>query len=786
MVELTNSGVYVFNSREILEDTPDNRVELQQRLSREGSEPRSGTIAYSILASHNQSGDMENLQLKFDALASHDITYVNIIQTAKVSGVDAFPLPYILTNCHNSLCAVGGTINGDDHRFGLSAAKHYGGIFVPPHLGVIHSYIRETHSGCGRMILGSDSHTRYGSLGTMGIGEGGGELVKQLLSQTYDIPYPRIVGVYLSGKVRQGVGPHDVSLALTKAVFDNGFVKNSVLEFFGPGIAALSADFRYGIDVMTTETACLSSIWETDAVVRDFLETHGRLDEYRELKARPVAYYDALIRIDLSTIKPMIALPFHPSNAFEIDALLANPVDILRAVEQDGMALIGEENPGLQFDLTSKVDAQGKIRIDQGIIGGCAGGTFENIMTAAAILSAQQSMDAPGAYPGDSPFSLSIYPGSQPILLALTKKGAIQQLISQGAVIRTAFCGPCFGAGDVPPNNGLSIRHSTRNFPNREGSRPGDGQIASVCLMDARSIAATALNGGYLSSAENLGIPDYAGQYSFDAAPYTARVYQGVGRPQRDIPVEYGPNIVDWPPMSDLGEDLLVKIVSFITDPVTTTDELIPSGETSSYRSNPIGLAEFTLSRKDKDYVGRAKAVRQAEIEREALAAGEIPAGAAFPALADLREFPDVLARSAGLASKSGGDFFRNLRIGSAIFARKPGDGSAREQAASCQKVLGGWANFALEYATKRYRSNCINWGIIPFTLEGFPVFNNGDYVFIPGILSAIRKKDTTVAAYCLRGTECIPFALPVPVFSDSEADLVIAGSLINYNRKNR
>jgi aconitate hydratase len=758
--------VYVFNSREILADTPENAGVLRSRLPQDKDAPRRGTIAYGIISAHNMSGDEKKLQLKFDALASHDITFVNIIQTARVSGLEAFPLPYVLTNCHNSLCAVGGTINEDDHAFGFSTAKKYGGVYVPPHLGVIHSYIRETQAGCGRMILGSDSHTRYGALGTMGVGEGGGELVKQLLNQTYGIAYPKVIGVYLTGKPRPGVGPQDAALALIGAVFQGGLVKNAVLEFLGDGVSGLSADFRCGIDVMTTETTCWSSIWETDEVIRDYFRVHGREGDYRKLSPGPVAYYDRLIRLDLSALKPMIALPFHPSNVWEIDALLENPGDIFCGVEKDAAALI--EYPGVKIALTDKIDEQGRIRIDQGIIAGCAGGTYENIMAAAAILGETGT--------GRDFFSLSVYPGSQPVLLDLTRNGCISRLIASGAVVRTAFCGPCFGAGDVPANKGLSIRHTTRNFPNREGSRPMDGQIASVALMDSRSIAATARNGGILTSAEAFpveGIPIPA--YRYDDAPYRNRVYNGIGLARTEEPLCYGPNITDWPDMEDLGEHLLVKIVSFITDPVTTTDEIIPSGETASYRSNPQGLAEFTLSRKDPAYVGRAKAVRQLELARqEAVNAADGCSGLPDIAgiLAKLKRLPEGKALELG-----------SLRIGSAIYAVKPGDGSAREQAASCQRVLGGAANFAQEYATKRYRSNLINWGILPFKVEGEPPFKNGDYVFIPGIAAAVQGGGS-LTAYVLREDGASAFTLETPDITPSEKEIVLAGSLINYNRK--
>ncbi|MDR3338220.1 MAG: hydratase [Treponema sp.] len=791
MVELIDRGAYLFNGRELLTDSPENAGILEKRLGgdREGAQKkgREGTISHGILSSHNTSKNEGELKLQFDALASHDITFVNIIQTAKACGLEQFPVPYILTNCHNSLCAVGGTINEDDHVFGLSAAKKYGGIFVPPHLAVIHSYVRETQAGCGRMILGSDSHTRYGALGAMGVGEGGGELVKQLLRGTYDISYPKVAAVYVTGAPRNGVGPQDIALALIGAVFKSGFVKNGILEFVGQGIASLPAEYRCGIDVMTTETACWSSIWETDDSIREYLSLHKRGEDYKRLFPADVAYYDKVIKIDLSAIKPMIALPFHPSNTYEIDALLANPGDILRKVEKDGTELLG--TPNIQFTLTDKIDAKGRIHVDQGIVAGCAGGTYENIMTVAAILEGGAPINT-----GGNNFSLALYPGSQPVLLELAKNGCIASLLSHGAVFRTAFCGPCFGAGDVPANGGLAIRHTTRNFPSREGSRPMDGQIASVALMDARSIAATAVNGGCLTSAENA-VSGRSFSYNYDDSPYKARVYFGTGAPDKTVSLHYGPNITDWPDMADLGEYLLLKIVSFITDPVTTTDEIIPSGETSSYRSNPIGLAEFTLSRKDPSYVGRAKAVREAEdARRKIIAAGEIPRDSlgSFPAFKTLPEFTEVLTELRKLPAAAFD--LRDLRIGSALYAVKPGDGSAREQAASCQRVLGGAANFAREYATKRYRSNLINWGILPFVLDSDPAFKKGDYIFIPGIRNAIKEGRDTVEASLVQVQPVSPdtnqlfcvvsrFTQKMPELTPGEREIVLAGSLINYNR---
>ncbi|MDR2245459.1 MAG: hydratase [Treponema sp.] len=791
MVELIDGGVWLFNGREAVADTPENYPLLEKRLGadRVKKPAREGTITYGILASHNQGTDESGLKLKFDALASHDITFVNIIQTAQACGLGRFPLPYILTNCHNSLCAVGGTINEDDHLFGLSAAEKYGGVWVPAHLAVIHSYMRETWAGCGRMILGSDSHTRYGALGTLGVGEGGGELVKQLLRGTYDMVHPPVVGVYLSGKPVNGVGPQDVALALIGAVFRNGFVKNAVLEFTGEGVAALSADFRSGIDVMTTETTCWSSIWETDETIRDYLAVHKRAADYRPLRPADIAYYDRFIRIDLSRVKPMIALPFHPSNVYEIDTLLENPGDILRQVEKDAERLF--ENRNIRFSLAGKLDGKGRIRVDQGIIAGCAGGTYENIMAASAVLEqgrGQQDGGVPGA------FSLSVYPGSQPVLLELVGNGCAGNFISRGVILRTAFCGPCFGAGDVPANNGLSIRHSTRNFPNREGSRPADGQIASVALMDARSIAATLVNGGCLTSAEHFSVPDKFPPYHYDDSPYRARVFNGTGQPRKAAPLRCGPNITSWPEMENLGEHLLLRIVSFITDPVTTTDEIIPSGETSSFRSNPVGLAEFTLSRKDPSYVGRAKALREAEMLRLRLVKdGFSGRGIEFPKFGPLPELSPVISELIKIPAVDFLDF-GDMRIGSAIYAIKPGDGSAREQAASCQRVLGGLANFAREYATRRYRSNLINWGILPFTLDGEPVFGNGDYIFIPHIRTALVKAKETVDAFIVQATQVSPdtndfvfvntsFTLGIPALTPEEKEIVLAGSLINYNK---
>jgi len=768
-VELIEGDVFLNNRREI----------VPAEKAHNGTAP--GTITHGILAAHDEGGGFSDsgaagkmLHLRFDALASHDITYVGIIQTAKVSGLSAFPVPYILTNCHNSLCAVGGTINEDDHVFGLSAARKYGGIYVPPHLAVIHSYMREAWAGCGKMILGSDSHTRYGALGTLAVGEGGGELVKQFLSQRYDMAYPKVIGVYLEGKPKPWVGPMDIALVIIGAVYKNGFAKNAVLEFSGPGIASLSAEYRNGIDVMTTETVCWSSIWETDDTIRDYLALHRRSGDYRELKPAESACYNGMIKINLEKIKPMIALPFHPSNVYELDDLLENGGDIFRQIEKNATETFGKP---IDLGLMEKVDSKGRIQVDQGIIAGCAGGTFDNIMAAAEILNATKETAS------TSHFALSVYPGSQPVYLELARNGALASLAASGAVVKTAFCGPCFGAGDVPSNKGLSIRHSTRNFPNREGSKPKEGQIASVALMDARSIAATAQNGGILCSAEKT-MEHHGGKsltgytYHFDDAPYKARVYNGYGRPDPEAVIRYGPNIADWPPMEALGENLLVKIVSFITDPVTTTDELIPSGETSSYRSNPLALAEFTLSRKDPDYVPMAKAVRDKTGETKA------ELDAVYNGL-----------KTAGIRTESA------VQTASAIFAVKPGDGSAREQAASCQRVLGGIANFANEYATKRYRSNLINWGLIPFVIDGKPPFQNGDYIFIPEIKALIRGEKPSVEAQVFRPESkkdngktgapesvesCGSFTLAAPELNPAERELLLAGSLINYNRNRK
>ena len=761
MIDLKNGGAYLVNGTEWIEDTAEAGAAIAAKTGKNVSkeEAKQGTIAYGILKAHNTSDNMEKLKIRFDKLTSHDITFVGIIQTARASGLEKFPMPYVLTNCHNSLCAVGGTINEDDHMFGLTCAKKYGGVYVPPHQAVIHQFAREMLAGGGRMILGSDSHTRYGALGTMAMGEGGPELVKQLLNQTYDINMPGVVAVYLTGEPVKGVGPQDVALAIIGAVFANGYVKNKVMEFVGPGVASLSPDFRIGIDVMTTETTCLSSIWKTDEKVEEFYEIHGRKEDYRELNPADVAYYDGVISIDLSTVKPMIAMPFHPSNTYTIDELNANLYDILKDVEKKAEVSL---DGAVEYTLQNKVH-DGKLLVDQGIIAGCAGGGFENICAAADILK--------GKYIGSDGFTLSIYPASMPVYMELIKNGCAATLMETGAVLKTAFCGPCFGAGDTPANNAFSIRHSTRNFPNREGSKLQSGQISSVALMDARSIAATAANKGVLTAATDFDGDFTAYKYFFDANIYANRVFdsKGVADPNQEI--QFGPNIKDWPKMSPLPENLLLKVVSEIHDPVTTTDELIPSGETSSYRSNPLGLAEFALSRKDPEYVGRAKAV---QVAQKALEAGEC-AGKAVPEVGEVmgvvkKTFPNVE--------------HDNLGVGSTIFAVKPGDGSAREQAASCQKVLGGWANIANEYATKRYRSNLINWGMLPFLIEaGDLPFKNLDYIFLPGIKQAVEEKKDVIEAYVVKDGALNKFEMRLGELTDEERQIILKGCLINYNR---
>ncbi len=712
---------------------------------------KTGTMAYGILQAHNVSGDPENLKIKFDAMASHDITFVGIIQTARASGLEKFPIPYVLTNCHNSLCAVGGTINEDDHRFGLSAAQKYGGIFVPPHLAVIHQYMREKFAGCGKMILGSDSHTRYGALGTMAIGEGGGELAKQLLGRTYDVARPGVVAIYLTGALPVGCGPHDVAIALVGKLFKSGYVKNKVMEFVGPGIASLRQDTRNAIDAMTTETTCLSSIWETDETTQKFLAAHGRKEDYKHLAPAQLAYYDGLVELDLSKVRPMIALPMHPSNAFTIEQLNANLKDILHECEQNVQQLVGRKDVAL--DLCSKIE-NGRLRVDQGVIAGCAGGLFDSIYEAASILK--------GRTGGCGDYALSVYPGSQPIMMELVRTGVIADLMASGATIRTAFCGPCFGAGDVPANGALSIRHTTRNFPSREGSKPGNGQLAGVALMDARSIAATTANGGILTPATDIDYDPTVPEYRYDSASYDTRVYQGFGKGNYDALLKLGPNIKDWPQIAPLGDNLLLKVASYITDPVTTTDELIPSGETSSYRSNPLGLAEFTLSRKDPEYVSRAKAVQAEEMARRSGAGDDA-------LLAKVHAVPGCEALT-----------WDDLQIASTIFAVKPGDGSAREQAASCQRVLGAGANIVTEYATKRYRSNLINWGMLPLQLAGATPFGLGDYVLIPNARAVLKGDLQDIKAYVLGDTP-MAFTLYMAPLTADERQILSDGCLINF-----
>ena len=752
-MKLYDTGVYLQNGQEII---PENQANLP--VAKE--EAARNTIAYSILKAHNKSDNMEKLQIKFDKLTSHDITFVGIIQTARASGLEKFPVPYVLTNCHNSLCAVGGTINEDDHMFGLTCAKKYGGVYVPPHQAVIHQFAREMLAGGGKMILGSDSHTRYGALGTMAMGEGGPELVKQLLCQTYDINMPGVVAIYLKGTPRPGVGPQDVALAIIGEVFANGYVKNKVMEFVGPGVANLSADFRIGIDVMTTETTCLSSIWQTDAKIEEFYAIHGRPEDYKELKPGNVAYYDGCVEIDLSEIKPMIAMPFHPSNTYTIDELKANLDDILADVEKRAQVSLDGKVP---FTLRDKV-VDGKLYVEQGIIAGCAGGGFENICAAADILK--------GKNIGHDAFTLSVYPASTPIYMELAKNGVLAELIGTGAVVKTAFCGPCFGAGDTPANNAFSIRHTTRNFPNREGSKIQNGQISSVALMDARSIAATAANKGFLTSAEEFDGSYSEHKYYFDKSIYENRVFDSKGVADPSVEIQFGPNIKDWPEMAALADNLILKVVSEIHDPVTTTDELIPSGETSSYRSNPLGLAEFTLSRKDPAYVGRAKEIQAAQ---KAIQAGNCPA----EAVPELKPVMETIHKSYPDVDKT------NLGVGSTIFAVKPGDGSAREQAASCQKVLGGWANIANEYATKRYRSNLINWGMLPFLIPaGDLPFKNGDFLFVPGIRKAVEEKADVIKGYTVDGDTLKEFEVTLGELTDDEREIILKGCLINYNRK--
>ena len=761
MVSVLEGGAYLVNGTEVIPDSPEALAAVKAKTGKEMTKDaaRQQTIAYGILKDHNTSGNMEKLKIKFDKLTSHDITFVGIIQTARASGLEKFPVPYVLTNCHNSLCAVGGTINEDDHMFGLSCAKKYGGIYVPPHQAVIHQFAREMLAGGGKMILGSDSHTRYGALGTMAMGEGGPELVKQLLNQTYDINMPGVVGIYLTGEPVKGVGPQDVALAIIGEVFASGYVKNKVMEFVGPGVASLSADFRIGIDVMTTETTCLSSIWRTDDEIREFYEIHGRKEEYKELNPGEIAYYDGMITIDLATIRPMIAMPFHPSNTYTIEELNANLMDILDDVEKKAAVSL---DGAVDFTLKNKVK-NGKLMVDQGIIAGCAGGGFENICAAADIMK--------GSYIGSDGFTLSVYPASMPVYMELIKNGCAATLLETGAVMKTAFCGPCFGAGDTPANNAFSIRHSTRNFPNREGSKLQSGQIASVALMDARSIAATAANKGVLTAATDFDGPVNKYQYHFDANIYANRVFDSKGVADPTVEIQFGPNIKDWPAMTELPENLVLRVVSEIHDPVTTTDELIPSGETSSYRSNPLGLAEFTLSRKDPAYVGLAKDI---QVAQKAVMEGKCPLSVK-PELKQVMEVIHTIYPEVGEG---------NVGFGSTIFAVKPGDGSAREQAASCQKVLGGWANIANEYATKRYRSNLINWGMLPFLIkEGDLPFQNKDYLFFPGIRQAVMNKDEEIKAYKVGEKDLTEFTVKLGEMTDEERQIILKGCLINYNR---
>ncbi|MDO4268616.1 MAG: hydratase [Eubacteriales bacterium] len=761
MVKLYEGGAYLVNGSELVPEAEAARVKALTGKEADKEAARKGTIAYSIMEAHNTNENMDKLKIKFDAMTSHDITFVGIIQTAKASGMEKFPLPYVLTNCHNSLCAVGGTINEDDHVFGLSACKKYGGIFVPPHIAVIHQYMREMMAGCGKMILGSDSHTRYGALGTMAIGEGGGELVKQLLCDTYDISYPGVIAIYLEGSPNPGVGPQDIALAIIGAVYKNGYVKNKVMEFVGPGVSSMTTDFRNGVDVMTTETTCLSSIWRTDEDTKAFLAMHGRGGEYKELNPAEVAYYDGVVYVDLSTVKPMIAMPFHPSNTYEIEELNANLGDILRSIEVEAEKFTGDAK--LNFKLTDKIE-NGRLRATQGIIAGCAGGNYTNVMEAAHILQGRSC--------GDDEFALSVYPSSQPVYIDLVRKGAVADLMSAGAVLKTAFCGPCFGAGDTPANNGFSIRHTTRNFPNREGSKPGVGQMAAVALMDARSIAATAANGGLLTPATDV-VDDYkVPEYHFDDTVYKARIYQGYGRAEEKEELIYGPNIKDWPEMSPLTDNILLKVCSKILDPVTTTDELIPSGETSSYRSNPLGLAEFTLSRRDPEYVGRSKAVDRIE---KARSAGTAP----VEAEPELKAVFDKIRTISGQENVKDSE----TEIGSMVYAVRPGDGSAREQAASCQRVIGGLANICQEYATKRYRSNVMNWGMIPFQMKDEPdAFEVGSYIYVPDVKKALDGDMKDIKAYVI-GDQVKEISLYIADMTPIEKEIVKAGSLINYNR---
>lgn len=761
MIKLFEGGAYLVNGKELIADSAEALSAIEQKIGVKTTkeEAAKGTMAYDILSSHNTSGNMDHLKIKFDKLTSHDITFVGILQTARASGLEKFPVPYVLTNCHNSLCAVGGTINEDDHVFGLSCAKKYGGIYVPPHQAVIHQFAREMLAAGGAMILGSDSHTRYGALGTMAVGEGGPEIVKQLLEQTYDIPMPGVVAIHLTGAPQKGVGPQDIALAIIGAVFKNGYVNNKVMEFVGDGIDNLSVDFRIGVDVMTTETTCLSSIWRTDDAVKEFYEIHGRTADYKEINPAQIAYYDGVVEVNLSQIKPMIAMPFHPSNVYTIEELNANLEDILRDVEKKALVSL-DNNKDINFTLTDKI-RNGKLYVEQGVIAGCAGGGYENLCDAADILR--------GKTIGADEFSLSVYPASQPIFMELVKNGRIADLMATGATVRTAFCGPCFGAGDVPSNKGLSIRHSTRNFPNREGSKVTNGQIASVALMDARSIAATAANKGYLTAATDIDVEFTKPKYFYDKSIYDNRVFNGVGKADPSVEIKFGPNIVDWPEMHALTDHVLLKVVSMIHDPVTTTDELIPSGETSSYRSNPLGLAEFTLSRKDPAYVGKAKEVQK--VEKARIAGTDI-----YAEDEQLKDVYKTIQEKFDIVPEE-------TEVGSVIFAVKPGDGSAREQAASCQRVLGGMANIAREYATKRYRSNLINWGMLPFVFDGELSFDKDDYIFVKDIKQAIETKNDSIKAYVVnKGMKEIE--LHLGNLTDDEREIILKGCLINYNKK--
>ncbi|MCI8817033.1 MAG: hydratase [Angelakisella sp.] len=763
MVKLYDTGVYLVNGRELVPDGPEAGAALRQLTGREvpKEEAVRGTMAYGIIQAHNTSGDPDRLKIKFDSITSHDITYVGIIQTARASGMTRFPIPYVLTNCHNSLCAVGGTINEDDHMFALSAAKKYGGIYVPTNMAVIHSYNREMMTRCGKMILGSDSHTRYGALGTMAVGEGGGELAKQLLGRTYDFARPGVIGIYLTGKPQKGVGPQDVALSIIGKVYANGYVKNRVMEFVGDGVDSLPVEYRNGIDVMTTETTCWSSIWRTDAKVEEYYDIHGRKEDYRELNPAAVAYYDGLVYVDLSKVEPTIAMPFHPSNTYTIAEFKAHPKDVIAAVTEAGRKQF--ENAKFEFALDQKL-RNGEIWVDQGLVAGCSGGTFDNVCAVADILDGHSC--------GNGSFTMSVYPGSQPAYLELVKNGAIQKIVSAGAIVRECFCGPCFGAGDTPANQEFSIRHTTRNFPNREGSKPGEGQISYVALMDARSIAATAINGGRLTAATEIDASYTTPKYFFDQSIYEKRVFDGWGKADPAAELKFGPNIKDWPEIPALTEDILLKVVSYIDDPVTTTDELIPSGETSSYRSNPLRLAEFALSRKDPAYVGASKEVLAIEQRREAgedPTLGDAGVAGAFEVIRGLPGFAGIDARAVG--------------IGSTIYANKPGDGSAREQAASCQRVVGAWANIAQEYATKRYRSNCINWGMVPFLTRDKGVFEKGCYVFVPGVRKAIAEGSDGIRAYVIRGGKAEEITLSVGELTPDERKILTAGCLINYYR---